>query len=126
MSHYTKRHKSDTYRVNKKRRDFILEPGLKGFICTCNFREHDCIREAYNILNEYADRIFGLENWRKPSNEKKEEEKEEKKEIEEELAEELAALKKEAGRPSDGRRFQVVESQANNCLFIRSTVSHFD
>ncbi|CAL8100147.1 unnamed protein product [Orchesella dallaii] len=32
-----------------------LRSGMKGFICTTNMRERECVREAYNILNEYAE-----------------------------------------------------------------------
>ncbi|XP_014204255.1 THUMP domain-containing protein 1 [Copidosoma floridanum] len=38
---------------NKKR--LSLESGMQGFFCTCNNREKDCVREAYNILNEYSE-----------------------------------------------------------------------
>jgi len=36
-----------------------LEPGMKGFLITCNNREKEAVREAYNILNEYADELYG-------------------------------------------------------------------
>ncbi|XP_058799951.1 THUMP domain-containing protein 1 homolog [Phymastichus coffea] len=45
----------------KKRKHLTLESGMKGFLCTCNFREKDCVREAYNILNEYADKVYGID-----------------------------------------------------------------
>lgn len=80
-----------------KRGKYNLEPGLKGFLCSCNFREKDCVRESYNILNEYFDRLHGSEN--DPTD----------------LEEEIKALKAE-------RRFQVVESGAKNFLFIRTTL----
>lgn len=44
---------------SKKKFRNYLAPGMKGFLCTCNFREKDCVKESYNILNEYADEIFG-------------------------------------------------------------------
>lgn len=40
-----------------------LCPNLKGFLCTCNDREKDCVREAYNLLNEYADQLYGKEDF---------------------------------------------------------------
>lgn len=48
---------------NRKKRFYHLQPGYSGFLCTCNSkqREKDCIREAYNILNEFADKLFGSE-----------------------------------------------------------------
>lgn len=45
----------------KKNRDLFLKAGLKGFVCTCNGMEKQCIRESYNILNEYADKLYGEE-----------------------------------------------------------------
>lgn len=39
----------------------FLKIDMKGFICTCNGNEKQCIRESYNILNEYADRLYGEE-----------------------------------------------------------------
>ncbi|KAK3883174.1 hypothetical protein Pcinc_012505 [Petrolisthes cinctipes] len=39
----------------------VLRSGLKGFLCMCNFHERDCVRETYNILNEFADRLYGPE-----------------------------------------------------------------
>lgn len=46
----------------KKRRHLTLETGMTGFLCTCNFREKDCVRDAYKLLNEFADEIYGLNN----------------------------------------------------------------
>ena len=38
-----------------------LVAGLKGFIVTCNEHERDAVKESYNILNEYADKLYGPE-----------------------------------------------------------------
>jgi tRNA acetyltransferase TAN1 len=38
-----------------------LAPGQKGFLITCNDRERDAVKESYNILNEYADKLYGPE-----------------------------------------------------------------
>lgn len=43
----------------KKRKQFSLESGMTGFLCTCNFHEKDCIRDAYKLLHEFADEIYG-------------------------------------------------------------------
>ena len=37
----------------QKRRKFTLCPDIKGFLCFCNYKEKEAIREAYNILNQY-------------------------------------------------------------------------
>lgn len=39
----------------KKRKQFVLEPGMTGFLCTCNFHERGCITDAYKLLNLFAD-----------------------------------------------------------------------
>nr|CAG4649787.1 EOG090X0GPG [Scapholeberis mucronata]SVE93962.1 EOG090X0GPG [Scapholeberis mucronata] len=92
-----------------------LLPGIKGFLCTSN-REKDSVREAYNLLNEHADILYGSEI--------KEEGIEEKKglEIEDELSQEMENLKKKAEKSVSERRFQSVATGVKGCLFIRSTV----
>ncbi|CAG5087723.1 Similar to CG15014: THUMP domain-containing protein 1 homolog (Drosophila melanogaster) [Cotesia congregata] len=40
-THYTKKSK------------YSIEVGLSGFLCTCNFREKESIRDAYRLLEEY-------------------------------------------------------------------------
>lgn len=40
-------------------RQHVLEPNLCGFLITCgNNYERQAVREAYNILNEYADILY--------------------------------------------------------------------
>ncbi|XP_046399009.1 THUMP domain-containing protein 1 homolog isoform X2 [Ischnura elegans] len=99
----------------RKRYDEFLEAGLKGFICTCNFSEDQCKREAYNILNEYSEK----EEVEKPV---PEEENVEEEDIEESLNKEVSALKAETSRGSRLMKFQNVKTGAKNCLFIRTTV----
>lgn len=42
----------------KKRKQFVLEPGMTGFLCTCNFHERGCVTDAYRLLNLFADEKF--------------------------------------------------------------------
>lgn len=58
-----KRPKSYYVQLAKKQKSYhnVLSPGLTGFLCTCNDRERECVLEAYNILNEYADQMYGKE-----------------------------------------------------------------
>lgn len=55
----SKFYKKQQYRQQNQQR--FLEPGLKGFMVTCNYREKDCVRECYNLLNEYAEPIVEKE-----------------------------------------------------------------
>ena len=41
-----------------------LDANMKGFLITCNNRERDTVREAYNLFNEYADKLYGPEKVR--------------------------------------------------------------
>lgn len=38
-----------------------LEVGMQGILITCNMNERKCTAEAFNLLNEYADKMFGPE-----------------------------------------------------------------
>nr|XP_045010332.1 THUMP domain-containing protein 1-like [Jaculus jaculus] len=94
-----------------------LEPGLQGVLITCNVNERKCVEEAYSLLNEYGDDLYGPEKFpdkdRQPSGSEGEDDDVE------------AALKKEVGdikacTEMRLRRFQSVESGTNNVVFIRT------
>nr|SVE76729.1 EOG090X0GPG [Daphnia longispina] len=115
------KHKEYYKRCAKQARKSVNElgPGQKGFLCTSN-REKDGVREAYNILNEYADIVYGSEK-PKEENESQEVKKEE---IEDELSKEMEELKKKQAAPVSERRFQSVITAIKGCIFIRSTVEN--
>ncbi|KAM4814171.1 THUMP domain-containing protein 1 [Urocitellus parryii] len=94
-----------------------LEPGLQGILITCNMNERKCVEEAYSLLNEYGDDMYGPEKFtdkdQQPSGSEGEDDDVE------------AALKKEVGDIKAStemrlRRFQSMESGANNVVFIRT------
>lgn len=95
------------YNKNKKFTKPGLDVNLKGFLCSCNNREKECVREAYNLLNKYADMVFPPE----PQKEQAEENLEMS--IEDELKKELSQIK-------SVKRFQQIESGAKNFLFIKT------
>ncbi|KAB0797048.1 hypothetical protein PPYR_11109 [Photinus pyralis] len=107
----TKKRKYQYSDNGKKRKRFALEVGLKGFLCSCNDREKDCVRESYNILNEYAP---SLEPEGQGSSEVND------KEDVDELEREIQALK--TLKEKSNHRFQAVESGAKNIVFIRTTL----
>lgn len=45
----------------KPKRENDLSEDMKGFLVTCNNNEKQAVREMYNILNEYADKLYGPE-----------------------------------------------------------------
>ncbi|EEB14693.1 thump domain containing protein, putative [Pediculus humanus corporis] len=123
------------HHLNKRRRFNELEPGLSGFLCTCNnkLKEKNCIWEAYSILNEYADKLFGPENPEKSgdeeisdsdklSNLKNCENNKQNDSIEDELQKEIESIKSKFNKKIEERRFQAIQSGANGIVFIRSTV----
>lgn len=56
---YRNKSKYTSYQ-NKRKNVNKIEPGMTGFLCTCNskLKEKDCMRESYNLLNEFADKLF--------------------------------------------------------------------
>ena len=54
------------YFAAKRKKSNQLEPGLTGFLVTCNYNEKRCLMECYDLLNHYADKL-GLK--RDPGNE---------------------------------------------------------
>nr|CAG4652271.1 EOG090X0GPG [Triops cancriformis] len=105
----------------QKRAFYKLDSGQKGFLCTCNNREKECVREAYNLLNEYADKLYGPENKAEAREKAKQEGEEE--DIAEALAKEVNSFKEQASTRAE-RRFRSVDSGANNCIFIKTTLEN--
>ena len=58
---YKKRFYINAAKAQKLQTVNVLQPGLRGFLCTGEGREQDSIKEAYNILNEFADKEYGQE-----------------------------------------------------------------
>ncbi|CAH1366859.1 THUMP domain-containing protein 1 homolog [Tenebrio molitor] len=115
--------KADSSNYKSKKKYFLkkganrrtLDVNLKGFLCSCNSREKDCIKESYNLLNEYADKLYpAVLN---PSDNETDEQ-----DISESLSKEISGLK--GTGPSSERRFQVIESGAKNFLFIRTSLEN--
>lgn len=38
-----------------------LDVGMQGILITCNMNQRKCTAEAFNLLNEYADVLYGPE-----------------------------------------------------------------
>lgn len=110
------------YKAQKKRK-FSLCPDIKGFLCFCNFREKEAIREAYNILNQHYNEESQVGKNQPDALATGNESEEDEGDIEAQLEREKAALKTEHESSEEQRRFQVVESGVNNVLFIRTTVA---
>ncbi|XP_048407994.2 THUMP domain-containing protein 1 isoform X1 [Stegostoma tigrinum] len=114
-----KRNKSAfvSHAAKKHRGSRELEVGMQGLLITCNMNEKKCTAEAYSLLNEYADQLYGPEKFvEEPNSEDEEEEDDDDAE---------AALEKEVKQIRTStqkhlRRFQALDSGANNVVFIRT------
>ncbi|XP_069762368.1 THUMP domain-containing protein 1 isoform X2 [Narcine bancroftii] len=89
-----------------------LDAGMQGLLITCNMNERKCTAEAYSLLNEYADQLYGPEKFVEESNSENEDDVE-------------AALKKEVKQINVSTqkqlcRFQALDSGANNVVFIKT------
>lgn len=118
MSSSSSKKKSKKYFIKKSltKGKLYLEVNQRGFLCSCNNRAKDCIKESYNLLNEYADKLYPSED-----PQQSEENKIVDDDIEDSLIKEIANLKNEKIHE---RRFQVIDSGANNLLFIRTTLTN--
>ncbi|XP_042294621.1 THUMP domain-containing protein 1 [Sceloporus undulatus] len=102
-----------------------LEAGMCGILITCNMNERKCVAEAYSLLGEYGEQLYGPEQFTDQEESRLSGHEEEEEEEEEEEDDAEAALKKEVDQIRTSteqklRRFQSVESGANNVVFIRT------
>ncbi|XP_029364985.1 THUMP domain-containing protein 1 [Echeneis naucrates] len=96
-----------------------LEVGMEGILITCNMNERKCTAEAFNLLNEYADKLYGPEKLQDNTGSSSEDEEDaEEEDVEVALKKEVAQLQASGAKLE--RRFQALDSGANNVIFIRT------
>ncbi|XP_019718145.1 THUMP domain-containing protein 1 isoform X2 [Hippocampus comes] len=100
------------YHAKRWRGSRELEVGMQGILITCNMNQRKCTAEAFNLLSEYADKLYGPEKLEEDAGGCSEED------VEEALKKEVTQLRAYGG--SQERRFQALESGANNVIFIRT------
>ena len=103
------RHKSKKkyhvqHALNAKRAKYQVVPDIAGFLCFTNNKEKETVKEAYTILNEYADPLFGPEKREDQDQDIKEDPNED---IEAALEREKKALDQAQSKKVEDRRFQV-------------------
>ncbi|CAK1604316.1 unnamed protein product [Parnassius mnemosyne] len=119
--------KKKKFYFRKRRNKYFLESGFKGFFCTCNFREKDCVKEMYNLLNEYAEKLYPDSGGDQPqltatAEENSASESEEETDIGDLLKREVESMKRNSQKSLKHKRFQVVETGASNCIFIKTNL----
>lgn len=135
--------------AKRQKKGTVLGPDMVGFMCTCNYNERDCVREAYNVLNEFADKLYGKESLDSTVTKSQPESAEsaledgrgdqqndgklgqmespsssdddEPLDIEEAIQAEVSELKNNQNK-KQARRFQQVQCGAKNCVFIQTTL----
>uniref|UniRef100_H3C029 THUMP domain-containing protein 1 n=1 Tax=Tetraodon nigroviridis TaxID=99883 RepID=H3C029_TETNG len=95
-----------------------LEVGMQGILITCNMNERKCTAEAFNLLNEYAEELYGPEKLEDNDGASSEEEEADEDDVAAALKKEVAQL--QAGGARQERRFQALQSGANNVIFIKT------
>lgn len=106
-----KKRKKNYYKsFAKKRRVGSLETDMTGFLVTFERSESQAVKDCYELLNEYADKIWGPE---------KTEDKDSKASIEDDIAAELSELKESKDKV---RRFQKVKTDVARNFFVTTTV----
>lgn len=106
-----KKRKKNYYKTfAKKRKVGTLETDMTGFLVTFERSEFQAAKDCYELLNEYADKIWGPE---------KPEATDSKASIEDDLAAELSELKESKDK---ARRFQKVKTDVAGNFFITTTV----
>ncbi|XP_034044752.1 THUMP domain-containing protein 1 [Thalassophryne amazonica] len=96
-----------------------LEVGMQGVLISCNMNERKATAEAYNLLGEYADKLYGPEKLQnKDGSSSEENESGEDEDVDVALKKEVAQMK--ASGVKQERRFQALDSGANNVIFIRT------
>ncbi|XP_068178107.1 THUMP domain-containing protein 1 [Antennarius striatus] len=96
-----------------------LEVGMRGILITCNMNQRKCTAEAFNLLNEYADELYGPEKLHDNNGSRSEEDgPAEEEDMDVALRREVSHLR--ASGPKHHRRFQALESGANNVIFIKT------
>uniref|UniRef100_A0AAY4B778 THUMP domain-containing protein 1 n=1 Tax=Denticeps clupeoides TaxID=299321 RepID=A0AAY4B778_9TELE len=87
--------------------------GRRGVLITCNMNERKCTAEAYDLLSEYAEQLYGPETFAEDSHSE-----EDGDDVEAALKREVAQIRTSTEKRE--RRFQALESGANNVVFIRT------
>lgn len=122
MSDSKKRQKSYYVQGRKSKKQasgYQLDAGMKGFLITCNNAEKKTVQEAYNILSEYAEQMYGCEK----VDDLDDASDQDNNDFESAMQKEFEALQKSNVAE---RRFQVVETKTNNSIFIRTPIEHPD
>ncbi|RIA92091.1 hypothetical protein C1645_765917 [Glomus cerebriforme] len=104
-----KKHKAKSW--HRRRQNAVaLEPNISGIFVSCNqTKESLCVRECYDLFNEYADKIY-------TSADENPEIEESDDDVESSIAKEIAQMK----QPRKSRRFSSIQTGTDCVVFIKT------
>lgn len=107
--HQSKKKYHVKYAQNANRAKYQMVPDIAGFLCFTNRREKETVKEAYTILNEYADTLFGPEKGAQDGDEDEEgkDSTKDDEDIDAALEREKKELQQMKTKKVEERRFQV-------------------
>ncbi|XP_036413629.1 THUMP domain-containing protein 1 [Colossoma macropomum] len=103
--------------AKRPRQDRALSAGMQGVLITCNMNARRCTAEAYSLLGEYGEKLYGPEQLGDPDGSDSDEAEDED-DVEAALKKEVTQIQSSSKKRE--RRFQAVDSGANNVVFIRT------
>uniref|UniRef100_UPI00358E0AA6 THUMP domain-containing protein 1 n=1 Tax=Myxine glutinosa TaxID=7769 RepID=UPI00358E0AA6 len=112
--------------AKRARRGGPLAVGMEGFLVTCNYMEQKCAVEAFDVLTDYAENIFGqeVEPAALAQSPRAGEKLDDMEMAVKEEVEKLKGKEPEEGKANEGSapspRFKIMESGSNNVIFIRT------
>ncbi|WAQ96644.1 THUM1-like protein [Mya arenaria] len=98
-----------------------LDADMRGFLVTCNTHERETVREMYNLLNEYADKVYGPEVTAIKEAAGDDTDDDDDDDMEKALAKERENIIK---MTKQTRRFQNTNTHCKNIIFIRTTLEN--
>ncbi|KAK9871515.1 hypothetical protein WA026_012886 [Henosepilachna vigintioctopunctata] len=106
--------KKNYYMKSNRKKLNNVDINFKGFLCTCNNREKECVRESYNILNKVAHTLYGETIETTDVNKETD--------ITDEIAKEIQDLKSDIVPKK--KKFSLCDSGAKNIVFIRTSLEN--
>ncbi|XP_034934177.1 THUMP domain-containing protein 1 homolog [Chelonus insularis] len=123
MENKKRRYHYKSYVNSKRTKQLSLEKGLVGFLCTCNFKEKECVKDAYKILEKFYDESIKTSNDENKKQTKKTDLlKKESNDISDQLKNEIDALHKGTEKSVVNKIFQHIDTGVKNVIFIKSTI----
>lgn len=88
----------------RKKKQAYIESGMKGFLCTCNFREKECIKDAYKLLEKFETELINDDNSVAVVTKENHHDDDD---VSDALNKELDELKKQSDKSAVAKKFQV-------------------